>query len=58
MDIKINNLKKMYGNKVVFENLNLQFNTGVYGILGPNGAGKSSLTFWNMMEKYWLIILI
>ena len=42
MDIKINNLKKMYGNKVVFENLNLQFNTGVYGILGPNGAGKSS----------------
>ena len=42
MYIKINNLKKMYGNKVVFENLNLQFNTGVYGILGPNGAGKSS----------------
>ena len=42
MDIKINNLKKMYGNKVVFENLNLQFNTGVYGILGPNGAGKTS----------------
>lgn len=42
MDIKINNLKKMYGNKVVFENLNLQFNTSVYGILGPNGAGKSS----------------
>ena len=42
MDIKINNLKKMYGNKAVFENLHLQFNTGVYGILGPNGAGKSS----------------
>ena len=25
MDIKINNLKKMYGNKVVFENLNKEF---------------------------------
>ncbi|GAB4299424.1 MAG: heme ABC exporter ATP-binding protein CcmA [Ignavibacteriaceae bacterium] len=37
-------LRKNFGRRLIFENLNFSFNTaGVYGISGPNGSGKSTL---------------
>lgn len=42
--IKINNLSKKYGKKVVYDNVNLEIEKGiVYGFVGYNGAGKSTL---------------
>ncbi len=42
--IEINNLTKRYDKKVLFENINLHFETGqVIALLGKNGAGKTSL---------------
>ena len=42
--IEIKNLSHSYGNKVIYENLNLNIKEGsVYGILGKNGVGKSTL---------------
>lgn len=41
--IKIVGLKKLYGEFVAVENLNLQINRGeLFGFLGPNGAGKTT----------------
>lgn len=47
MELKISNLSKNFGNKLVLDNINLTFNNGIYAILGPNGAGKS--TFINIV---------
>jgi ABC-2 type transport system ATP-binding protein len=42
--ISLNNIRKVFGNTVVFENINLDVPTGsITGISGPNGAGKSIL---------------
>lgn len=42
--IKINNLSKTYGNKLVLENVNLEIKEGkIYGLIGRNGAGKTTL---------------
>lgn len=42
--IKINNLSKTYGNKLVLENINLEIKEGkFYGLIGRNGAGKTTL---------------
>ena len=42
--IRIENLSKSYGSKVVLENINLNFEKGkVYGIVGENGSGKTTL---------------
>ena len=42
--ISIQNLSFAYKKKIVFDQLNLQFEAGhVYGLLGKNGTGKSSL---------------
>lgn len=42
--IELNNLTKSYGDKLLFENLNLSIPPGaIVGIVGPNGAGKSTL---------------
>ncbi|WP_303868490.1 ABC transporter ATP-binding protein [Acetobacterium wieringae] len=41
--IKVKNLNKSYGNRVVVNNLSLTVKKGeVFGLLGPNGAGKST----------------
>ena len=41
--LKLNELTKKYGNKVVVDNLNIEIEEGeVFGLLGPNGAGKST----------------
>ena len=42
--ISVSNLAKYYGDRVLFENVSLQFNRGErYGIVGANGCGKSTL---------------
>ncbi len=42
--ISLSNLSKYYGDRVLFENVSLQFNRGDrYGIVGANGCGKSTL---------------
>lgn len=41
--IKVENLNKVFGNKTIFKDLNLDFSTGVNGIVGRNGIGKTTL---------------
>lgn len=42
--IELNNVTKSYGDKLLFENLNLSIPAGaIVGIVGANGAGKSTL---------------
>jgi ATP-binding cassette ChvD family protein len=39
-----NNIKKAYGENILFENLNFALPpAGIVGIIGPNGAGKTTL---------------
>lgn len=41
--VNVQNLTKRYGNRVLFENINLQLDGGKrYGLIGANGAGKST----------------
>lgn len=41
--ININNLELQFGKRILFQEVNMQFNPGnCYGIIGANGAGKSS----------------
>lgn len=43
MALKVNNLVKKYGDKVVVDNLNFEVKEpGVYALLGTNGAGKTT----------------
>ncbi len=42
MIIEIKNLKKSFKENIVFDNVNVSFETGkIYGIVGKNGSGKS-----------------
>ena len=42
--VKAQNLKKSFGDKLLFENLNFDLPPGgIVGIVGPNGAGKTTL---------------
>src|SRR5690625_5154533 len=41
--ITVNNVSLRFGDKKLFENVNIQFNNGnCYGVIGANGAGKST----------------
>lgn len=41
---KLDNIKYNFGDKVIFENLTLEFEKGkAYGIVGANGVGKTTL---------------
>ena len=39
----VNNVSKSYNDYSVLENINLEFDNGIYGLLAPNGAGKTTL---------------
>lgn len=42
--LKAENLKKSFGDKLLFENLNFNLPAGgIVGVIGPNGAGKTTL---------------
>ncbi len=44
MKLSITDINKTYPNGVkALENINLEIETGMFGMLGPNGAGKSTL---------------
>src|SRR5699024_8972477 len=41
--ITVNNVSLRFGDKKLFEDVNIQFNVGnCYGVIGANGAGKST----------------
>lgn len=52
--IKISNLYKTFGNKVVLNNINLNIEKGsIFGLLGLNGAGKTTLiSILNFLEDF------
>ena len=42
--VKAENLRKVYGNRVVMDNVNFNLpRGGIVGVIGPNGAGKTTL---------------
>lgn len=41
--LKIENLSKKFGKKEALSDVNLELDSGIYGLLGDNGAGKSTL---------------
>lgn len=41
--IKVHNLSKSFQRKQVLHSINLELDSGVYGMLGANGAGKTTL---------------
>ena len=44
MELRLNNLKKSFGSKVVLHDCSFVFEKGkIYGLLGRNGAGKTTL---------------
>lgn len=40
--LRVSNLSLRYSTKTLFENVNLEFGSGCYGLIGANGAGKST----------------
>lgn len=41
--LRIQSLRKSFGNRVVLDNLELEINKGqIFGLIGPNGAGKTT----------------
>ncbi len=41
--VQVVNLKKAFGSKVLFQDINLKLDTGKrYGLIGANGAGKTT----------------
>lgn len=44
MKLVVENFSKNYGDNVIFENVNMEFEVGkIYGLLGRNGSGKTTL---------------
>ena len=42
--LKIDSIKYNFGNKIIFENVSINFESGkIYGIVGANGVGKTTL---------------
>ena len=39
----VKDVSKRYGDFTALQQINLEFNTGLYGLLAPNGAGKTTL---------------
>jgi iron complex transport system ATP-binding protein len=49
MNLTIKNLSCHYDKNVVFENFNININSGIYFINGQNGSGKTTL--FNILYK-------
>ncbi len=52
--ISVSDLSIQFGKRILFQDVNLQFNAGnCYGIIGANGSGKSTLlkVLWGGMES-------
>jgi len=51
--IRIENLSKSFGNKLVLKNINLSINKGeIFALMGPSGVGKTTLLrIINLLEK-------
>lgn len=50
MKLVIENYSKSYGDQLVFDNVNFEFEEGkIYGLLGRNGSGKT--TFFNCLDS-------
>lgn len=43
LELKLDRLKKQYGQKIAVDQVSYTFSKGVYGLLGANGAGKTTL---------------
>ncbi len=41
--LSVSNVTKKYGDFTALQNIDLEFDHGVYGLLAPNGAGKTTL---------------
>ena len=41
--LSVKNITMKYGNHTVLDDINIDFENGVYGLLAPNGAGKTTL---------------
>lgn len=41
--LTVSDVGKKYGDFTAIQNMNLQFENGIYGLLAPNGAGKTTL---------------
>ena len=41
--LKLQNIKKSFGNKIIFNDANYEFEPGIYFLIGQYGAGKSTL---------------
>ncbi len=41
--LSVNNVTKKYGDFTALQDINIEFDRGVYGLLAPNGAGKTTL---------------
>ncbi|HEM2744129.1 TPA: ABC transporter ATP-binding protein [Streptococcus suis] len=41
--LRLENIKKVYSQKTVINDLSIEFSKGVYALLGSNGAGKTTL---------------
>ncbi len=43
MTVRLNDVRKRYGNVVALDGIDVVLDTGITGLLGPNGAGKTTL---------------
>nr|SUY82838.1 ABC transporter ATP-binding protein [Clostridioides difficile] len=50
MKIAVSNLSKRFGKKQALDNINLEIDSGMFGLLGRNGAGKT--TFMRILATF------
>ena len=43
MNLTVENVSKLYKQKIALKEVDLEFSSGIYGILGTNGSGKTTL---------------
>ncbi|MBE6050971.1 MAG: ATP-binding cassette domain-containing protein [Clostridium sp.] len=43
MSLRLKNITKSYGKRIILNNVNFELKSGIYGLLGANGVGKTTL---------------